>query len=367
MKKKIILSMLFLSILWLSACWFQQKKETPEDVVRQTQSNIIDQLKKIVLAKKKVDYRANLKVNVDTPMWWWNVKINLTGEVDNYTWSIYVNLQWDWKIQNKWWDIKLQWGLITTTNNIYIRLSELDVNIPDPNIVASVTMAKMFLNKWFYIPLPDKYTNSFNNNALNNIDIQKIIKKYDLLKVNKELWKYRYDVSLNKESIKKMIIDINKQINPDFSWNIEDINLDWDINWVLSIDDSKTYFEFSWNVLTNEQKVPVIVKYLLDKFYIDLPILTIDLDKEWNKFKWYLLIKSTNIKTNISWILTSDKFVLNILYNENPVNVKLDFDYEAKSIWKTNVKIPKDAISYDKMMNLLFWWINNNMLKDENK
>jgi hypothetical protein len=33
-------------------------------------------------------------------------------------------------------------------------------------------------------------------------------------------------------------------------------------------------------VLTNEQKVPVIVKYLLDKFYIDLPILTIDLDKE---------------------------------------------------------------------------------------
>jgi hypothetical protein len=48
-------------------------------------------------------------------------------------------------------------------------------------------MAKMFLNKWFYIPLPDKYTNSFNNNALNNIDIQKIIKKYDLLKVNKEL------------------------------------------------------------------------------------------------------------------------------------------------------------------------------------
>jgi len=198
-------------------------------------------------------------------------------------------------------------------------------------------------------------------------EVQKIIKKYDLLKVNKELWKYRYDVSLNKESIKKMIIDINKQINPDFSWNIEDINLDWDINWVLSIDDSKTYFEFSWNVLTNEQKVPVIVKYLLDKFYIDLPILTIDLDKEWNKFKWYLLIKSTNIKTNISWILTSDKFVLNILYNENPVNVKLDFDYEAKSIWKTNVKIPKDAISYDKMMNLLFWWINNNMLKDENK
>jgi hypothetical protein len=68
----------------------------------------------------------------------------------------------------------------------------------------------------------------------------------------------------------------------------------------------------------------VIVKYLLDKFYIDLPILTIDLDKEWNKFKWYLLIKSTNIKTNISWILTSDKFVLNILYNENPVKLCLN-------------------------------------------
>ena len=346
MKRKI-----FIGVLWLSLlAWCGMKSSNPEEVIKQTQVNISNQMSKLVFAKKKAQYDSNLAIKASMPQWSWELNAVFTWKVDNYTWIVNTDISL-WFVVN-WMSgsASLNWKVLTTPKNLYFNLAKLDVNFPDPNIMAYVTMAKMMLNKWFVLPLQN---DTSMTNAIKSINFKNEIKKYSLFKVKKVIKDRTYDVELDKENISKIIVDINKQIDPKFTWTVSEIKSElwtWNIEWTLSIQSDNLHFSFSGYVVTSNEKMPFKMDYLSDKFMIDLPSVLISLKKDQDKFNWYILIKQANQQLNVSGLLNDSEFKINLGLDNGLVKGSVALTYKAKTIDKVEINIPKNAINLEQAM-----------------
>jgi hypothetical protein len=362
MRQKLFILISSLSIVTLSACSLNPvKKESPEEMIKNTQTNVIKAFKSTAIAKQNVDFQANIDASLSTPMWWWKVKLSLAGKSLWYTWDVNLFLNWNFDVKAPKvlsWNIDTSIDLKTTLKNIYIKLSKLDINVSDPQLAMYTAMAKMIENKWIYI---ENKANPQDIMVYKNLDLEKIFKNNTIFKVNKVLKDNEFEVSLNKDSLAKIIYNAWKQLDKTFSGNIDDIKKDLqngDIIGNLKIWDDK-YFEFSGNIISsvNKNSVPLLIIYTKNKYKISLSdLFVVDLDRNWDKFTGKINFKNwpTGALTlPISGLLNQNEFKLEVSYNQMPINAKVTFDYKInKEIKKLDLQLPSSAVSIEE----LFWW-----------
>lgn len=364
MKKKIWLSLLLISSLSLWACWL--KKEKPEEVIKTTQINVINNMISTVVAKKDVDANWKLKLNLSSPFWWGSWEITYNWQIKWTKWNIKLWVIWNATVQwQKMW-LDTSANIIITLDKIYAKLDKLSLNTSDPTLSAYSQLAKNFVWKWFFIP--NNVQKNELSNAYNNLKLKEEFKKYSIFKVDEKKWDLSYKVSLNKDNLAKMIIDINKQVVKNYSWDIDGIKKaikDEELNWLLSIDKDKTHFVFSWNVSSPSINWKLNITYKKDKFILGMDAFELNLNRNWDKFDGYILLKQQGIKVSVDGELSSDRLSLNIWYNLTPINANLNIDYTAKEIKDLKLDIPTDAIDLQKglwaLMGQWLWWNNTKL------
>ncbi len=355
MKKYLLFWFIWVSII----LWGCGSKQNPEEIIKKTQVNIINQVQNTVFAKKKWEFDANLKVDVSTPIAKWNANLIFTWLTDNYTWLI--NLLWSWNASYQWLSGSVNFYLtfITTLNKVYFKLNSLKANLPDPTLNAYLAMVKLIENKWFFLP------NKYQSANLKYVNFKDEFKKYSLFKVEKVLKDNTFKVEFNKESYAKIIYDVNKQLYSGLDISVNDIKnqLTWfDIEGILSIKSDYLYFEFSWYVENYNQKIPVKLVYLKNKFRLDLPTIDLNLNKNGDSFKWYLLVKTTNVKLDVNWKLNDKEFELSLSYDQNPILAKVYFVYKLYPKVNIKIQLPKNSIPFESVLNN-FWWMSPSLWK----
>jgi len=366
MTKKLITSVLLISSLALTACGIKNivKTETPEQVIKDLQVNLVDSFKETALSKQNAEWTSNINIDVKTPMWGGNLSVSMDSKWVGSTWEANLDLNGNFNV-NAWqvlsWDISWKIDLISTLDKLYVNLKDFNLKTSNPQLAMYNSIVSMMKGKWFYIPT--KSETKQLSKALQSISIKDELSKYNVFKVNKKLWDYKYDVSIDKKNLATIIVDVSKQLDKNYTWTVSQVEkqLDWDVTWILSIEDNKKYFTFSGNlVFADGSKVPVSVKYTEKKLYLNVnkSAFVLDLNKDWDSFDGFASFKdaqSNEFKLKINAKLTEDTIEIRLAFNENNINVVVDANGKFKDIDKVNIEIPKDAVSIQELQSQLWW------------
>jgi len=360
--KKIVLWTMMISSIFLASCSLTSKKTTnPEEIIKNTQTSFIDNMKNNVFSKTQADFNGSLKVNANSPLGWWNAILTYNGQWSKEQGKVNWNLSWSFNMQWKSWSVNVSVGAILTLDKIYVKLSSLKAQLPDPSLQAYISMAQLIMNKWFYIENTWSKSKQLALN-LKNVDLKEQFKKYSILKVNKVIKTKEYNVSLNKDNLASIVYNVSKELDPIFSWTKQDIlaNMkEGNLTWVLDIKWG-SYFIFSWNITNNLQNIPFEFRYTKDKLYLKTQGLIFDINKDGDKFNGTVGVTQAWVNLNINWKLTQDNFELNLSYNKDPVSVNIGLVYNAKKIDKIDINIPKNATNLQWMLQNAFggglWW-----------
>jgi len=366
--KKIVLWTLLVLTPFLASCglnknsqWGTGEKEavkvSPQELIKQTQVNFANSFSNTLFNVKEWIYNINLKLAVNSPVWNGNIEANIKWKWNSKKenkWNINLNANYDLNWQK--WDIKADLDFITNKEKFFFNLNSFVANSQDPRLAMINSYVKDVKGKWIYIVNPN-----INKNNNLNVNFVNKLKKYNLFKVNKELWNNKYEVSLDKDNIAKLSYEINQDLWQ-WTWiSIDDIknNLTWvDMNWVLEINADKKHFIFSWYAIdkNSNEKTKFTFKNLSNKLYIETEVkpewkIVLDLDKNGDSFSWKLIVTQNGQDSvfNLSWKLTKNDFVLNVSTNIN--NFKIDFKSSTNIEEKKDIKveIPKDAISVQEL------------------
>jgi len=371
--KKIWLVILSLWALSLSACGIKNvtnivKKETPQEVIKQWQTNLVDAFKNTALSQQNLEWNTKINANVVTPLGKADLTLDMNTKSVWYTWEANIKFATNFDV-NMWqamnWNITWELSLITTFDNLYLNLKDINLKSSNPQLMVYNKFAWMMKNKWFSIPKQEG--NKQLEKVLSNLNLKDEVNKLCFFKVNKELWEYKYNVSLDKKNIAQFIYNVSKKIDKNYSGSINQIEQtlgSWDVNGVLNIESNKKYFTFSWDFVREDGvKIPLEIKYtekkLLFKVMKDKFIL--DLNKEWDNFDGFASFsdnQKNEFKLKLSWTLSKNKIIFNVLFDQNNVKVDLKINWNYTSIDKLDVKIPEDAVPLSELQSALWGWIS---------
>lgn len=361
MKKIILWTMLLSSVLLASCSLTQQKKQTPEDLIKQTQTSFIKSMEDNVFAQKQAKFDGSLKLDVKSPLWWWNAILAYNWQWNHKQANVNLNFSWSANVQWKTGKANLSAKFVVTLDKMYMQLSKLNAQLPDSELQSYIAMAGMIMNKRFYLDLLQNKSKQLTLN-LRNIDLKAEFEKYSVFKINKEIKDKEYNVSLDKDNLANIAYNVSKALDPTFTWTKQEIlttTKSMDVTWVLNIKWDK-YFTFSWSMINGLQNIPFEIHYLKNKLYIKVKGVIIDITKDGDKFNGTISVTQTNVNLDIDWELNKWTFKLNIWYNKAPINLKLSLIYNAKKIDKLDIIIPKDATDVQIMLQNVMWassWI----------
>ena len=365
MKKKIIASVLLLSSLSLGACNVKNvtKTETPEEVIKELQVNLVDSFKSTVFAKQNAEWNSSLNINAKAPVGKASIDITMDSKQVDSTWEANIDLNgsFDFNIgQALSWDFAWKIKLISTFEKLYVNLEDFNIKSSNPQLAMYNTVVSMMKGKWFYIPA-DPQSKQLSK-VFKSISLKDELKKYNIFKVNKKLADYKYDVSIDKKNLANIVYDISKKIDPSYTWTVNDIEkqLQWDIKGILSVEENKKYFTLSGDLIfADNSKVPFVLEHTEKKFLVNInnSSFVLDLDKDGDNFKGYALFKNQQaeeFKFTIDGLLNSDTFKSNLNFNENGITVDVTVKTTLKDIDKVNITIPKDAVPLSELQKQLW-------------
>ena len=357
MNKKILISWILITTTILSSCWIKTNTN-PEENIKTLQTNVINNILTKAITKKNVKFDWAINIDANTPFGNWKGKLTYNWITTPTTWDINLWLNWNAKIQWQEISINTQAEIILTLKKIYCKLIKLDANLPDPTMTSYITLAKTFVWKWFSID--NKADTNNYTNFLQKIKIKEQFTKYSIFKVNKKLSDLKYNVSLNNKNIAHIIYNIDKQADPTYSWNIDEMAKNiwesWTFTWVLNIEKDLTHFSLSGSISSDSSITNIIITYSKNKFIISTKLFEINLNTNWDNFDGYLLIKQQWIKVSLKWILSDKQLKLNIWYNLSPIVANINIEYNTKKTKNINIKIPTDSIDLQKAMWSMMWW-----------
>ena len=372
--KKIAVISITLWAFALSSCGLKNSiskitnhTKTPEEQIKEVQTNIIDSIKSTALAKESFKWDSKITLDVSNPMLGkWSFNVIAKWEWKWYTWQLNTDFNISFYVLAPGTKTKqsatITWNadFISTLDKVYVRLNKININSNIPELNVYSTMLEKFKNKWIYT----KNQNSSKklSKLLKNISLKDELSKYSILKVNKKIKENTFDVSLDKKNIATIIYNISKKADPNFSWSIENIqNTLWkdNINGIFTIIDNK-YFTFSWDYIREDGiKVPLQIKYTSKKFDVDLAWwkFKINIDKNWDDFNGYIQANTQwNLyKINVSWKLSKDDFALNFSTNIQWTSIKFSVTWNYQNLDKLSVKIPENALPVEKVVQTVMW------------
>ncbi len=357
MNKKLLISWILITTTILSSCWIKTSTN-PEENIKTLQTNVINNILTKVVTKKNVKFDWFLNVNANTPFGNWKTSLTYNWITTSTTWNINLWLDGDAKIQWQEMSINTQAEIILTLKKVYGKLIKLDAKLPDPTMTSYVTLAKTLVWKWFFI---DNKANTNNyTDFFKNLKLKEQFKKYSIFKVSKKISDLKYNVSLNNKDIAHIIYNINKQADPTYSWNIDEMAKQiwesWTFTWILNIEKDLTHFSLSGTITSAWSTTNITITYSDNKFILSTELFEINLNTNWDNFDGYLLIKQQWIKVSLKWVLSDKQLKLNIWYNLPPIVANIDIEYNAKEEKNINIKIPTDAIDLQKAMWSMMWW-----------
>lgn len=370
--KKTLLIGLSVGMLLLSGCWMK-KALNPEEVLKETQANVVGKLFSTVFGPGKKEEIGTLtawldvnwdKIDVKLDIKWLADLIDENKSAANISGVVNLNTK------EVTWKVNVNLEIITTLERLFFRLNSIDVNIPNPSLQAQVSMLKVFLGKWFYLDISKKIHTSnkagkeelLDKMSLNKVgmkEIEKLLKENSLLKVTKVVWKRKYNVKLNHENIAKIIAELSN-----FTWDYEKIKQQltgFDIDAVINIETDNLHFTLSGYLISEIWKEPFQLVYLKDKFKLELPDFKIDLDLKDSNYKGYVLAwkDMIQIKIPVEWKLSKNEFSFKLSMsqqmNQQSLNFFLNIDYKAKEIETVEIKIPENAMNIEEAMWTLLW------------
>jgi len=63
-----------------------------------------------------------------------------------------------------------------------------------------------------------------------------------------------------------------------------------------------------------------------------------------------MLLKTVNVKLDLTWKLNENEFSIDLSYKQAPINVKLYLDYMVKPVDNLKIFIPQNAISIEQLL-----------------
>ena len=366
MNRKIIAWVLFTSTIVLASCGMKDvtnlwKKETPTDVIKELQTNLVDSIDSTVMWKSKLKWNSNLDINVVSPYWNWDLSVKMISQWVETTWEVNLDLNgsFDVKIPTVLtWNVSWKLDVISTLSKIYVNLEKFNITSSNPEFAPYNMLASKILNKWFYIENNVQTQNL--TKVLAETSFKDELSKYSLLKVTKEISDHKYNVILDKDNLATVIKNISKKIDPAFSGSVEEIkdNL-WsgDIVWTLEIENNNKYFTFSWNIVnTDSSKVPFNLSFTKEKIYFAVlwDKFVLDLNRDGDSFKWYTSFNWWNwnsFKLDINWKLTNNEMNLWLSFDNNWILLKINLDWKYEEINNVNISLPENAISIQDLQN----------------
>ncbi len=357
MKKNIIWTIMVSTIV-LSSCSIMEdnSNKSPEEILKKTQSNFIENIQSNVFSNNKVDFDGSLDVDVESPFGGWNWTISYNGKWSQQEAEVDLNVNWEFDIQGQSWNVDLSSTFLVTLDRIYMNISKLDAQLPDPSLQAYLAMSQMIINKWFYVD--NQATSQQLSNSLKNIDLKKQFKENNIFKIDSVIEDKKYNVSLHKDNVSSIIYDISKDVDPNFTWTKQEIfdNMSsMDITWVLTIE-GDSYFSLSWSISDWIQNVPFEFRYLSDKTYIKTQGIVFDINKSWSNFDGIVSMNQAWISVNVSWKLDKETFELNLSYNQAPIKANANLIYNAEKIDNIELQIPENATNLQELIQQAMWW-----------
>jgi len=357
MNKKLLILWTLITTTILSSCWIKTNTN-PEENIKTTQINVINNILTKVVAKKNVKFNWALNLNANTPFGKWKASLTYNWATTSTTWDINLwlngnaNIQW----QNISVDTKAE--IILTLKKVYWKLIKIDAKLPYPTMTSYISLAKTFAWKWFSIE--NKANTKSYSNFFKNLKLKEQFKKYAIFKVNKKISNLKYNVSLNNKGIAHIIYNIDKQADPKYSWNIEkmakQIWESWTFTWVLELNKDLTHFNLSGTISSAWSVTNIKITYSDKKLILSTELFELNLNTNWDNFDGYLLIKQQWIKVSLKWTLSDKQFKLNIWYNLPPITANIDIEYNAQEEKNINIQIPKNSINLQQAIWSIVWW-----------
>lgn len=361
--KKIIIWTLMCSSLLLTSCSIRQEAKSPEDILKQTQSNLIDSSQKTVLSKQTWEFDWDIKFDAELPNWKAKWSMSFSWKWDNKNASINVWLKSE--IDAEWKKLKIDWlfDMVVTLEKLYINLSKADIETSDPNLWMITPFIKSFTWKWFSV---DNDKDSIKlSRSIANLKIDEKFKKTPFFKIDKVISDREYEISLNKENIKNFIVEVNDWLKSNkltdedkaqISKGLEGV----DVNGTIKIEKDNKHFSYKWTLSIDwKSKEEFEVKFNTDKFYLKGANVVLDLNRDGDKFEWTASVNIWNWMTetvDLNWELGNDKLVLDVNYNKKPMMIKVSIVYNMKAS-KVEIKIPEQSEDLQAMMWQFMWWM----------
>lgn len=359
--KKIIIWTILCSSIVLTSCGVKQDPKDPEVILKQTQSNLIENSQKSALSKKEAEFDWNLKFNVETQQWKAKWDLTYSWKWDNTNASINMWLKAD--LEGAWQTFSVDWwfDLIVTLEKIYVNLTKADFDSSDLQLKMLAPFIKGFVWQWYFVNNDQKSIDLSKN--ITNFKIDDKFKQTLFLKINKVISDREYEVSLNKENVKLFVVEVTEWISWQKMTDEDKTNLDEtlkniDIKWTLKIEEGNKYFTFDWTFenIAQDLKQDVSFKYQSNKLYINLAkSIVLDLDLDGDKFKWTMSVNWDKI--NLDGELNEDKFLLNVKVEHTAMKADLTLTYNVKSLSKFEVELPKNAQDLGAIMSGFVGWL----------
>lgn len=352
MKKITLWSIVILFVVVLFSYFLikNNNNKTPEEILKHTQSNVIENIQGNVFSNKKVDFDGYLKVDVESPFGWWNWTITYKWKWSEEKAKMDLYLTWEFNIQWQSWNIDLSSSFLVTLDKVYMKFSKISATLPDPSLQTYLAMSQMIINKWFYIE--NKANSKQLSKNLIDLDLQEQFKEYSIFKIDNVIEDKKYEVSLHKDNIASIVYNVSKKIEPDFNWTKQEILSNMkniDLIWVIAIE-GDSYFTFSWSMTNGLETLPFELRYLKNKLYLSMQDIVIDIDKNGDNFSGKVSLNQVWVNVNIDWKLTKETFQLNVSYNQAPIKANANLVYNAKKIDNIDIQIPENATNLQDIM-----------------
>jgi len=260
--KKSLLMWLSISIVLLSGC-LVKKNLDPEEVLRETQANLVDKIfdSGYLLEMKRLEEwekwgsTGNLTVWLSLNWEELEAKFDIKGLSDADKWFINVTWVANFNFREISWEIQANADMVMTYENLFFRVNSLKTNLSDPSLQAQIDKLKIFLKKRFYLDLSiiseDISKQAEEAYFAETLKMKKLLKENSLLKVANVFWERLYKVKLNHKNITKIVTELS-----DFPVDQNEFELrlsNWiDIDAIINIKENNLYFILSLYLLVNK-------------------------------------------------------------------------------------------------------------------
>lgn len=372
-KKSLVIWSALLVFTWCATV----KNETPEQVLLQNQTQLIESIEKYSYPVEMWEVETNALVEIKSKEGDISVKSISKFDFDKlknaFSWDISADVSIVSPAASGSWKISL--STMLSEKIFYLKLNDFDISIPWQEWVEfAKMMVAQYIWKWINLDLSKEDLN-LPASLLSFDDLTSVYKEYEVLKsikVNEDEDFYNYGISLNEENIIKIAEELLAIEDPETKLTQEQLDdikkqlSDMKFSWNVKVEPkNKSYFIFSWSIedvsinITNNKEIFKAV------FSSEWSEISFDFKKTTKWATWTIILVEwwkEELKSNLEFEVSSTSFNILWDFTFDWATSTIDIKNTFKSKKSVEIKTPEGSTTLEELIWGFMWaamgWAN---------